>query len=195
MICSMPVLQRVARALALLGGMLLGACTTVGPDFKPPQVPWLAGWKGGSLDTLSADTAAPRDGQTQEWWRNFNDPVLDQLVAEAQRVNPNVRTAGMRIMEARAQLGIAGSTLYPQLQQASGQVLGVGEHRPSATDTTTVAFNAGLLISWEIDFWGKFRRSIEAADAGYWAKHRPVRRPAGADGRPGGRAVLLDPHH
>ncbi len=84
-------------------------------------------------------------------------------------MNPNVRTAGMRIMEARAQLGIAGSTLYPQLQQATGEVLGVGEHRPSAADTTAVAFNTGLRISWEIDFWGKFRRSIEAADAGYWA--------------------------
>ena len=50
--------------------------------------------------------------------------MLDHLVAEAQRVNPNVRTAGMRIMEARAQLGIAGSTLYPQVQQATGEVLG-----------------------------------------------------------------------
>ena len=59
------------------------------------------------------------------WWRDFNDPVLDQLIDEAQRVNPNVRTAGLRIMEARAQLGIAGSTLYPQVQQATGELLWV----------------------------------------------------------------------
>ena len=72
----------------------------------------------------------------QEWWRTFNDPVLEHLVAEAQRVNPDVRTAGLRIMEARAQLGIAGSTLYPQVQQATGEVLGVGEHPSGAPDTT-----------------------------------------------------------
>ena len=95
--------------------------------------------------------------------------MLDHLVAEAQRVNPNVRTAGMRIMEARAQLGIAGSTLYPQVQQATGEALGRGEYRSGASDTTSVAFNAGLGIGWEIDFWGKFRRGIEAADAGYFA--------------------------
>ena len=111
----------------------------------------------------------PRSGQTQEWWRNFNDPVLAQLVDEAQRVNPNVRIAGMRIMEARAQLGIAGSTLYPQVQQATGAVLGAGEWRSGASDTTALALNAGFGIGWEIDFWGKFKRGIESADAGYFA--------------------------
>jgi NodT family efflux transporter outer membrane factor (OMF) lipoprotein len=118
---------------------------------------------------LAADRRVPRSGPTPEWWRTFKDPVLDQLVAEAQRVNPNVRTAGMRIMEARAQLGIAGSTLYPQVQQVFGEVLSVGERRTSGPDTSAVVFNAGLQISWELDFWGKFRRSIEAADAGYFA--------------------------
>ena len=64
-----------------------------------------------------------RSGQLQTWWRSFKDPVLDQLIAEAQRVNSNVRTAGLRIMEARAQLGIAGSTRYPQVQQVTGELL------------------------------------------------------------------------
>ncbi len=157
------------RAVGLAGAVLLSACTTVGPDFKRPEVPpWLADWTGGSLESLAADPRAPR-GQTQEWWRNFNDPVLDQLIAEAQRVNPSVRTAGLRIMEARAQLGIAGSTLYPQVQQATGEVLGVGEQGTRTPDTTEAVFNAGLFISWEIDFWGKFKRGIEAADAGYFS--------------------------
>jgi NodT family efflux transporter outer membrane factor (OMF) lipoprotein len=158
------------RTVGLAGAaVLLSACTTVGPDFKRPQVPWLADWTGGSLESLAADPRAPRSGQTQEWWRNFNDPVLDGLVAEAQRVNPNVRTAGMRIMEARAQLGIAGSTLYPQVQQATGEALGSGQYKQGASGTTFVTFNAGLGIGWEIDFWGKFKRGIESADAGYFA--------------------------
>src|SRR6185436_20352314 len=100
----------------------------------------------------------PHSGPTQEWWRNFNDPVLDQLVAEAQRVNPSVRTAGIRIMEARAQLGIAGSGLYPQVQQATGEVLWAGEQRAGARDVRAVSFSTGLQIAWELDFWGKFRR-------------------------------------
>jgi outer membrane protein TolC len=65
-------------------------------------VPWLAGWNGGSLAPLAADARLPRNGQLQTWWRGFKDPVLDQLIVEAQRVNPSVRTAGLRIMEARA---------------------------------------------------------------------------------------------
>lgn len=158
------------RAIALAAAVLLSACTTVGPDFKRPQVPsWLAGWTGGSLESLAADRRGPRSGLMQEWWRTFNDPVLEQLIVEAQRMNPDVRTAGLRIMEARAQLGIAGSTLYPQVQQATAEILGVGEHRTGAHDTTAVAFNSGLGINWELDFWGKFRRGIEAADAGYFA--------------------------
>jgi len=157
------------RALVLAGGVLLSACTTVGPDFKRPQVPWLDDWTGGSLKSLPVEARAPRSPQTQEWWRNFNDPVLDQLIVEALRANPNVRTAGMRIMEARAQLGIAGSTLYPQLQQATGQVLRAGEKRSPGQDNSATSYSAGLQISWELDFWGKFSRGIEAADASYFA--------------------------
>ena len=92
-----------------------------------------------------------------------------RLVAEAQRVNPNVRTAGLRIMEARAQLGIAGSALYPQAQQATSDLLWAGEHRTGASDTSAVTLGVGFQIGWELDFWGKFRRGIEAADANYFA--------------------------
>lgn len=158
------------RILALAGAAAtLGGCTTVGPDFERPRVPWLSGWSGGSLETLAADLRRPRNGSLPQWWHNFNDPVLDQLVAEAQRVNPNVRIAGLRIMEARAQLGIADSTRYPQVQQATAQVLGVGEQRSSGRDTSAWTANVGFSLGWEIDFWGKFRRSIESADAAYLA--------------------------
>ena len=156
--------------MALPVTVLLSACTTVGPDFKRPEVPsWLSNWMGGSLEPLTADLRVPRVGQLQEWWRTFNDPVLEALVAEAQRVNPNVRTAGLRIMEARAQLGIAGSALYPQVQQATSDLLWAGEHRTGARDTSAVNFSVGFQVGWELDFWGKFRRSIEAADASYFA--------------------------
>jgi outer membrane protein TolC len=107
--------------MALTTTLALGACTTVGPDFARPQVPWLRDWSGGEWRAL-VDAAPPRAPVPyDEWWRTFGDPALDRLVAEAQRVNPGVRTAGMRIMEARAQLGIAGSALFPQLQQVTAR--------------------------------------------------------------------------
>jgi NodT family efflux transporter outer membrane factor (OMF) lipoprotein len=158
-------------AIALAGAMLLAACRTVGPDFQRPAVPWLADWNGGSLAPLAHESRAARSRQLDAWWRHFNDPVLDQLIHLAQRANPGVRTAGLRIMEARAGLGIAGSARYPQLQQVTGELLHVGEERSGGRgpDTSATAFNAALNISWELDFWGKFSRSIEAADAGYLA--------------------------
>jgi len=153
----------------LAGAALLSACTTLGPDFKRPEVPWLPDWKGGSLESIAAGSRAAPGGPAPQWWRNFKDPVLDELVAQAQRVNPNVRIAGLRIMEARVQQGIAGSGLYPQVQQATGDLIAAREHRTGGSDTSAVSLNAGFRISWELDFWGRFKRGIEAADAGYLA--------------------------
>jgi NodT family efflux transporter outer membrane factor (OMF) lipoprotein len=159
----------LSRRLVLAGAVLLAGCTAVGPDFKRPAVPWLSQWQGGSLEALAAQQRDKPRAQTEEWWRSFNDLVLDALVAEALRVNPGVRTAGMRIMEARAQLGVAGSLLYPQIQQVNGEVLRVGEQRAPSPGTAFTTASIGFGIGWELDFWGKFRRSIEAADAGYFA--------------------------
>lgn len=149
--------------------LLLCACTAVGPDFKRPEVPWLADWQPPSQEAPSAAPLAAQRVPDAAWWRHLDDPALDQLVAEAQRQNPGVRTAGMRIMEARAQLGIAGSALYPQLQQLSGEVMRIGQQQSGGPDATFTAYSTGLAIGWEIDFWGKFRRGIEAADAAYFA--------------------------
>lgn len=157
------------RTLGLAGAALLGACTTVGPDFEQPQTPGLTDWKGGSLETLVADQPQRPAEPLMAWWRSFNDPVLDSLIEEAQRANRNVRTAGLRILEARAQLGIAGSTLGPQLQQVTADVLRTGQRTEDGPDETFTMREAGLRVSWEIDFWGRFRRGIEAADAGYLA--------------------------
>jgi NodT family efflux transporter outer membrane factor (OMF) lipoprotein len=148
---------------------MLGGCAAVGPDFKRPETPWLASWAGGSLTTLAAEPRSRPRAPTEDWWRNFNDPVLDALIAEAQRVNPNIRTAGMRILESRAQLGVASSLLYPQQQQVTGEALRKGTEASSGPDTALTGYKLGFGVGWEIDFWGKFRRSIEAADAGYFA--------------------------
>lgn len=157
------------RLLAAAGALLIGGCAAVGPDFQRPEVPWLSGWSSGSLESLSAQQQGKPRAQIEEWWRNFNDPLLDHLVAEAQRVNTDVRRAGMRILEARAGLMIAGSTLYPQQRQVTASVLRTGEERSPGRDNAFTAYNSAFDLGWEIDFWGKFRRGVEAADAGYFA--------------------------
>lgn len=158
------------RATAtLVAGLLLAGCSAVGPDFVSPQVPWLGDW------AARERAAAARGGQFAEqvpdetWWHSFEDPVLDGLVEEAQRLNPGVRTAGLRILEARAQLGIAGSALYPQSQQVTGNLLRAGQERTDGPDPDFSSYAAGFDIVWELDFWGKFRRGVEAADYNYLA--------------------------
>jgi hypothetical protein len=174
---AVPPRSSPTRALALLVPVLLASCTMVGPDFERPEVPWLDGWSADALQSAEAESqeVGRPPVQLDEWWRNFHDPVLEKLVEEAQRLNPGVRTAGMRILEARAQLGIAGSGLYPQLQQLNGASLFVGTEQSQGRDRNFWTGNVGLNVGWELDFWGKFRRGIESADAGYF-EHRTVRR-------------------
>jgi outer membrane protein, multidrug efflux system len=114
-------------ATALTGCTLFTACQSVGPEFVRPDSAWLDDWQDASTKDATAGLPNPEQPPPDDWWRNFNDPILDQLIAEAQRRNPSVRTAGLRIMEARAQLGIARSALYPQVQQLTGDALSSGE--------------------------------------------------------------------
>ena len=163
------LLRLSCRLLVVAVCLSLGACTKVGPEFARPTVPWLETWSG-SAEQLKGEEGGDRKRQsTEAWWRNFNDPILDALVLEAQQRNPGVRTAGMRIMETRAQLGIAESALYPQLQELNGEVLRVGREQTKGPDSTFWTYSFGFNVAWELDFWGKFRRGIEAADASYFA--------------------------
>jgi NodT family efflux transporter outer membrane factor (OMF) lipoprotein len=102
----------------------------------------------------------------------FNDPVLNGLVETARRENPSLRIAGLRILESRALLGIAGSNRYPQLNQASGSVALVDQEESGGSasqDLSFTSYQAGYDVGWELDFWGRFRRGIESANATYFA--------------------------
>ncbi len=142
----------------------------LGPDFTQPEVTWLDAWSKRPLEQPIPQLTGQRQVSADQWWRNFNDPVMEQLVAEAQRLNPGVRTAGARILEARALVGIARSGLYPQLQQLDANLLGAGKLREDAPDIDAfTTYGTGFTIGWEMDFWGKFRRGVEAADYNYLA--------------------------
>ena len=96
--------------------------------------------------------------------------MLDRLIALAYHNNPDLKIAGLRVLEARAQLGIAAGTPYPQVQQAvGGATYTQGSENAANTaggaDLRYWEYSAGVNVGWELDFWGKFRRGIESADA------------------------------
>jgi NodT family efflux transporter outer membrane factor (OMF) lipoprotein len=157
------------RAL-LLGGavLLLGACTTLGPDHREPDVQWLERWQ--TAAHTPADGAPAQDPtELRTWWRRFDDPVLNLLVETARRENLSLRIAGLRILENRALQGIAGSALYPQLQQGTGSVNYVDTRQSGAGDRSQTTYQLGFNLGWELDFWGRFQRAIESADAAFFA--------------------------
>jgi len=163
-------LQIGVRSRLILAALtaLLGACAPVGPDFVRPEVPANPAWLDAELDAFQTDAA-----QLEEWWRALEDPVLDELIATARRENNGLEIAGLRVLESQARLNIAVGNKYPQQQVLAGNVsaIGASETTPNTgtTDTNFTEFNLGASVVWEIDFWGRFRRGVEAADAGLLA--------------------------
>lgn len=149
----------------------VSACTTVGPDFIPPKAKWAEDWQSDTLNSVSRRTDDP--AEAEYWWRTFQDPALNQLIEEAQLHNPNLRIAGLRVLEARAQLGIATSLKYPQTQQITGGATYVDSRKFGGKgpdrDSNFLQYQAGFGLSWELDFWGRFQRSIESADAAFFS--------------------------
>jgi outer membrane protein TolC len=149
--------------ILLLLLLLLAGCTKVGPDFVKPDAPIADGWTEVGQLQLNAT-----ENDHADWWLSFKDPELEKVINEAYNQNLTLQVAGLRILEARAQLGLAIGSAWPQQQQAT---LDATYNKPSdntagsAFLTDTWNYNTGLSIGWEIDFWGKFRRGIESADA------------------------------
>jgi NodT family efflux transporter outer membrane factor (OMF) lipoprotein len=148
--------------------MLLLAGCTVGPKYVQPKVSYPEAW----LDT-DDERVRVEPGEAalnnSEWWAAFNDPVLDKLIATAYQQNYSLQLAGLRVLEARAQRGIAIGQFFPQLQEAVGSVTGnhISDNAANAAllDKTYWDESIGFQAAWELDFWGKFRRAIDASDA------------------------------
>jgi NodT family efflux transporter outer membrane factor (OMF) lipoprotein len=164
-------LSRYAAAGLLLA---LQGCTTLGPDYAVPEIDWVEVWESDLYGRASSvDAQIPVQQDLTFWWEAFNDPVLNQLIETAREENPGLRLAGLAIAQSRALLGIAAGSRYPQLQQANGAVARVdswpteGDNSGDRSDLTS--YNLGFDIGWELDFWGRFARGIESADAAFFA--------------------------
>ncbi len=187
-----PAASRFRRALAAGAlaslGLLVAGCTTlsewvhngfkVGPNFHPPEAPVAPAW----IDAADPGIVhAPADDGA--WWEVFRDPVLSSLIQTAYGQNLDLKTAGTRVLQARAQRAIAAGNLFPQTQNALGAYAHIQASKnfnffkipeinspffnipslspPSIFNVWATGFNA----SWELDFWGRIRRNIESADA------------------------------
>ena len=104
-----------------------------------------------------------------DWWTVFSDPVLNDLIQAAYQQNLPLQIAGLRIYEARAQLGIAFGFQYPQTQQGLGSasINQLSKNAPNSAGAEKYYSNydIGLDAAWELDVWGKFRRAVQTGVA------------------------------
>ena len=173
---------RPARTLlsAVLAVSLAGCA--VGPDFVKPTPAAPDGW----TSWRSGDASLQIPSETSQasptnWWHAFNDGTLDALQQRALRSSPDLRTAALRFAQARAQrstvaaqrgpdVSASGSaTRQRQSEHGAGtRMIGILGADPSLTELLAEPFTlyqAGFDASWELDLWGRVRRSVEAADA------------------------------
>jgi len=155
------------RYILLAAILALSGCS-VGPQYVKPNVAVNQSWS--EQDTTRVSQQAPPD---TAWWRAFNDATLDTLVRLAYHENLPLQVAGLRIMESRAQLGLASGRQWPQIQAVIGSATGVGVSKYAANgavaDRNYWDYQLGFDVLWELDFWGKYRGDVKAQTASYLA--------------------------
>jgi multidrug efflux system outer membrane protein len=159
------------RLFALFAALLLSGCPAVGPDYEPPQMPVPRQW--------SETAAALHAEQMDQWWKAFNDPVLDKLISEAIASNLDLKLALERVKDARALRSATIAAGLPSLDAKSNVSRRFNNTSSPASQAGTSAvgggfgignqfiniFQLGFDAQWELDFFGGVRRAVEAADA------------------------------
>ncbi len=144
-------------------------CITVGPDYERPEVPAPDAWH-----TAVAQEMAQETPDLERWWETFGDPTLTDLIRRAEEANLDLRLAVGRVQEARALRGIARGDYYPNLvlsgaysrtQLSENSPAGQLKKETGEAVEPTDLWSASADSFWEIDVFGRVRRSVEAADA------------------------------
>lgn len=154
---------------------LLSGCTSlhdyvrngfkVGPNYCRPVAAVAKDWIDSDDKRVRTDC-----DDLSSWWTVFDDPVLNNLVCCAYRQNLTLREAGCRVLQARAQLAITTGHILPQTQNMTGDFSRNAVSRQTANGQFLPTpfysqWNYGFNLNWELDFWGRFRRAIEADSA------------------------------
>lgn len=146
----------------LIAALALAGCA-VGPDYVRPEVPVQQGFVNATLDGFSPQ-AVERD-----FWRGFGDPLLDQLIEEAQKANHDLRIAAANLREVRALRRLVQYDRYPTVTAGAGYAKSLASENQlpgfTRSERETDAYTAGFDAFWELDFFGRVRRGIEAASA------------------------------
>ena len=153
-------MRRSIVLLAGLCGMAVFSGCVSGPEYQRPQVAVPAEIRGQAPPGAAADSASLADSA---WWEIFHDEALKALIEEALRNGYDVRLAAARVEEAEASAGIVRSQAYPALTPSAE--VGHGQtslFSPSGRVVGTIG-QVNLGLSWELDLWGRIRRSNEAA--------------------------------
>src|ERR1700692_1157103 len=153
------------RAALLLGFLALAGCM-VGPKYHQPGPPVPANFKeGGMPDSDTPDIAY------SDWWRVFNDAELARLEIDADAANQDIKLAVARVEQAEAGSKYARSFLFPTISLGAGASrTREAQNRPNNGNTGGLAatyndFQVPAFLSYEVDAWGRVRKSIESANA------------------------------
>ena len=156
--------MRARRAPAAVLALALAGCA-VGPNYRRPETASPEAYRGQEGPTQAASLA------DLPWWEVFHDPVLQDLIHEALQNDYDLQTAAQRVELARNLVGVERSPLFPQVGYEADAARGKNTlfSTVSPGSGTGNAFLAALNASWEIDIWGRIRRSTEAARAELFA--------------------------
>ncbi len=161
--------RRSSRGIhySLLNGLLLlvpslfcaGCANMAGPEYMRPEAPTKQSWS-----ETSAVAARGSDIIEPEWWKNFQDPYLDQLIAQAVQESIDIQILAARIDVARGGVSQAEAVGQPRVGGSSGI-----DHFSYTDSNSTTRYSLAAEASWEIDIWGKIRKGVEAQQAGFHA--------------------------
>src|SRR5687768_8915121 len=150
------------QVLAMVSALLLAACA-VGPDYRRPEVATPDTFVGVDATQFSAADVE------REFWKGFNDQQLNELIERALAANHDIRIATARLREARALRGEARLDLAPTVQGSAGYTRAQASERQLApapnADRDQDFYDSGFDAFWELDFFGRVRRQIEASSA------------------------------
>lgn len=153
-----------AAAGSLLVAML-AACSTVGPDVRPPSLPADLDQNAGAPFEASAAPIYSQAPPPDRWWKLYDDPRLDTLVEEALRVNTDLRVAAANLERAQSAIQEVRAAAGLQTAVTSTAMVGQGSTLGFTSSGVNSQFIGGIAMSYEIDAVGRIRRAVEAAAA------------------------------